>query len=164
MSALPQIQSPRLGKLWLSALTILLLVTARRMRCDEHIAGQLASQLNCNRVTIQDTWLVAPEKENPRAHMAMSALARALDNTKKGCIIRFVPRANQAVFVGCATALLGDQDRPDCLVLNYLPFTGTVPRAGLMLPCKLVKAYVQGHYSWPQIVDVLQQIMPNDQD
>ena len=25
---------------------------------------------------VQDTWLMAPEKENPRAHMAMSALAR----------------------------------------------------------------------------------------
>ena len=76
---------------------------------------------------VQDTWLVAPEKENPRAHMAMSALARALDKTKKACIIRFVPRANQAVFVGCATPLLGgDKDKPDCLVLNYLPFTGMV--------------------------------------
>ena len=73
---------------------------------------------------VQDTWLMAPEKENPRAHMAMSALARALDKTKKACIIRFVPRANQAVFVGCATPLLGDKDKPDCLVLNYLPFTG----------------------------------------
>lgn len=69
---------------------------------------------------------MAPEKENPRAHMAMSALARALDKTKKACIIRFVPRANQAVFVGCATPLLGDKDKPDCLVLNYLPFTGMV--------------------------------------
>ena len=74
----------------------------------------------------QDTWLMAPEKENPRAHMAMSALARALHKTKKACIIRFVPRANQAVFVGCATPLLGDKDKPDCLVLNYLPFTGTM--------------------------------------
>ncbi|KAL3159758.1 ATP-dependent DNA helicase II subunit 2 [Trebouxia sp. C0009 RCD-2024] len=74
----------------------------------------------------QDTWLMAPEKENPRAHMAMSALARALDKTKKACIIRFVPRANQAVFVGCATPLLGDKDKPDCLVLNYLPFTEDV--------------------------------------
>ena len=73
---------------------------------------------------LQDTWLVAPEKENPRAHMALSALARALDKTNKGCIIRFVPRANQAVFVGCATPLLGGDDRPDCLVLNYLPFAG----------------------------------------
>ena len=73
---------------------------------------------------LQDTWLVAPEKENPRAHMAISALSRALHKTKKACIIRFVPRANQAVFVGCATPLLGDQEKPDCLVLNYLPFTG----------------------------------------
>ena len=73
---------------------------------------------------VQDTWLMAPEKENPRAHMAMSALARALHKTKKACIIRFVPRANQAVFVGCATPLQGDKDKPDCLVLNYLPFTG----------------------------------------
>ena len=82
----------------------------------------------------QDTWLVAPEKENPRAHMALSALARALDKTKKGCIIRFVPRANQAVFVGCATPLLGDQHRPDCLVLNYLPFTGIMLPANADLP------------------------------
>lgn len=79
---------------------------------------------------VQDTWLVAPEKENPRAHMAISALARALDKTKKGCIIRFVPRANQAVFVGCATPLLGDTDKPDCLVLNYLPFTGVIVDVG----------------------------------
>ena len=69
---------------------------------------------------------MAPEKENLRAHMAMSALSRALHNTKKACIIRFVPRANQAVFVGCATPLLGDKDKPDCLVLNYLPFTGLI--------------------------------------
>lgn len=74
----------------------------------------------------QDTWLMAPEKENLGAHMAMSALSRALHNTKKACIIRFVPRANQAVFVGCATPLLGDKDKPDCLVLNYLPFTGLI--------------------------------------
>lgn len=79
---------------------------------------------------VQDTWLMAPEKENPRAHMAMSALARALHKTKKACIIRFVPRANQAVFVGCATPLLGDNNKPDCLVLNYLPFTGTLPTSG----------------------------------
>lgn len=72
---------------------------------------------------------MAPEKENPRAHMALSALARALHNTKKACIIRFVPRANQAVFVGCATPLLGDKDKPDCLVINYLPFTGMMPNS-----------------------------------
>ena len=46
-------------------------------------------------------------------------------NLEQACIIRFVPRANMAVFVGCATPLLGNgADRPDCLVLNYLPFTG----------------------------------------
>ena len=73
---------------------------------------------------VQDSWLVAPEKENHKAHVAMSALARALHRTQKACIIRFVPRANQAVFVGSATPLLGNADRPDCLVLNYLPFTG----------------------------------------
>ncbi len=73
---------------------------------------------------LQDSWLVAPEKENARAHVAMSALARALHRMQKACIIRFVPRANQAVFVGCATPLLGGAERPDCLVLNNLPFTG----------------------------------------
>ncbi|KAL0036571.1 hypothetical protein WJX79_000925 [Trebouxia sp. C0005] len=75
---------------------------------------------------MKDSWLVAPEKENPRAHVAMSALARALHRMQKACIIRFVPRANQAVFVGCATPLLGGAERPDCLVLNYLPFTEDV--------------------------------------
>lgn len=82
---------------------------------------------------------MAPEKENPRAHMAMSALARALHNTKKACIIRFVPRANQAVFVGCATPLLGDNNKPDCLVLNYLPFTGTLPTSDT---CKGQECYL----------------------
>ena len=73
----------------------------------------------------QDTWLVAPEKDNAGSHLAISALARALFNLKQACIIRFVPRANMAVFVGCATPLLGNgADRPDCLILNYLPFTG----------------------------------------
>ncbi len=57
-----------------------------------------------------------------------------MHRTQKACIIRFVPRANQAVFVGCATPLLGGSTRPDCLVLNYLPFAGwyrlpTVDRA-----------------------------------
>ena len=76
------------------------------------------------RHVLQDSWLVAPEKENPKALVAMSALVRALHRTQKACIIRFVPRANQAVFVGCATPLLGGAERPDCLVLNYLPFAG----------------------------------------
>ena len=71
---------------------------------------------------------MAPEKDNPSAHIAMSGLSRALDNLKQACIIRFVPRANQAVFLGCATPLLGNgADLPDCLVLNYLPFQGLSP-------------------------------------
>ena len=78
---------------------------------------------------VQDSWLIAPEKENPKAHVALSALARALHRRQKACIVRFVPRANQAVFVGCVTPLLGGPSRPDCLVLNYLPFLGNVPLA-----------------------------------
>lgn len=75
----------------------------------------------------QDTWLIAPEKDNPGSHLAISALARALTKLEQACIIRFVPRANMAVFMGCAVPLLGNgADRPDCLVLNYLPFTGTI--------------------------------------
>jgi len=41
---------------------------------------------------------------------------------QKACIIRFVPRANQAVFVGCATPLLGGAERPDCLGAELLAF------------------------------------------
>ena len=117
---------------------------------------------------VQDSWLVAPEKENAKAHVALSALARALHRKQKACIVRFVPRANQAVFVGCATPLLGGTTRPDCLVLNYLPFLGklALSRDQQSWPNMSVRQYHTEqptvlHLLSPSLIDLLKLLIPS---
>ena len=78
--------------------------------------------------------MVAPEKGNERAQLAMSALARAMAAASKRAIVRYLPRAKGAVQLGLLSPCLAEEaeatsDQPDCLWLNILPFTEDVRSA-----------------------------------
>ncbi|KAK9814489.1 hypothetical protein WJX72_006674 [[Myrmecia] bisecta] len=87
----------------------------------------------------KDCWVVVAEKDNERAHLALSALVRALAAKRFGAVVRFVPRANSPVIMGYATPLLGGNNNPDCLVLNHLPFMQDI------------RAYAFGSFSKPEV-------------
>lgn len=84
---------------------------------------------------VQDTWIVAPEKDNSRAQLALSAIRQAMLRTGQHGIARFVPRANGAVQMGVLTPCLlpADDDvassQPHCLWMNILPFTEDIRTA-----------------------------------
>ena len=85
---------------------------------------------------VQDTWIVAPEKDNSRSQLAISAIARAMGKHAQRAIVRFVPRAKGAVQMGLLSPCLASEEapstRPDCLWMNILPFTEDVRSATFM--------------------------------
>ncbi|MCJ1422966.1 hypothetical protein MMC29_000847 [Sticta canariensis] len=88
----------------------------------------LATDLESLPRDVQDTWVVAPEKDNARAQLAISALQQAMERAGIHAIARFVPRANGAVQMGLLTPRVRQPDetpdsQPDCLWMNILPFT-----------------------------------------
>ena len=77
-------------------------------------------------ILLQDTWLVAPAKDNSQSFAALSALAHALERQKSGLLARFLPRTNAEVGIGFLTPHFAHVGGPasdfEGLLMNMLPF------------------------------------------
>ena len=78
---------------------------------------------------------MAPEKDNARAQLAMSAISQAMARSGQRAIARFVPRAKGAVQMGLLSPCLRPEEsfsQPDCMWMNILPFAEDVRTATFM--------------------------------
>ena len=94
-----------------------------------HLEQFWHKELNTH-LSLQDSWIVAPEKGNNYAFSALSAICTNLRKEKTALLARFLPRVNGDISIGFMTPCPGSRPGAQaCLIMNVLPFEADLRQA-----------------------------------